>query len=315
MRWLLFIGIFMSILVSAQGQADEVAMTEEWFETRPVCFGRYIVDVPKILQPTITEARLDGFNITNLGPATRTDFENKVARRRLMMEAGGPVDDMETVRFHGAWEEHSAAILAYDFASRFDKEYVPPQHNTEAYVLADGYLFQMKGMVDKGSRDIQIADVLRIAHAIRPRNIKEMPAGPGYCFQDGFVALSNARSDFFGISMRNEKIDANFTFFIDARSRNGLTENEYHWPPEATKRTVAGFDGMQAWGVITEDNPDFRGYAGEFYGYHTSKAGEPHSSLQIRAERNYAEPYSGSFSFHEAQRFWESTLESLKLRE
>lgn len=314
MRWLLFISIFMSFWVSFRGQADEVSMTEEWFETRPVCFGRYVMDVPKILQPVITEARLDGFNIVNIGPATQADFEAKVAERRRMIEAGGPVDDMETVRFQGAWAERSSIVFAYDFASRFDKEYIPPQHNVEAYALSDGYLFQMKGMIDKNRRDAQLAKLFRIAHAVKARSMDQVPTQAGFCFQDGFVGLDNTSSDLFRISMRNEELDSNFVFFIDARNRSGLIENEYNWPPEAIKRHVAGFEGTQAWGVVTEGGPDFRGYGGEFYGYHASNTDEIHSTLQIRTERNYAEPYSGNFSFHVAQRFWESVLVSLTPR-
>lgn len=315
MRWLLCIGMFMSLWVSSQGQADEVSMTEEWFETRPICFGRYVMDVPKILQPVITEARLDGFNIVNLGPATQADFEAKVAERRHMMEVGGPVDDMETVRFQGAWAERSAIVFAYDFTSRFDKDYIPPQHNVEAYVLSDGYLFQMKGMIDKNRRDAQLASLFRIAHAVRARSMDQVPTQAGFCFQDGFVGLDNISSDLFGISMRNETVDENFAFFIDVRSGAGLIENEYNWPPEKIKRRVSGFEGVQAWGVVTEGGPDLRGYGGEFYGYHASNNNELHSSLQIRTERNYAEPYSGNFSFHVAQRFWESVLASLTLRD
>lgn len=261
-------------------------MSAEWFEIRPVCFDRYVVDVPKILEPVVTEARLEGFSVANLGPKRQADLNAKIAERRGLMLAGGPVDSIDLVTFQGASQEKSTTILAYDAASSFDKELIPSQHRAEIYLLAEGHLFEMRGMIRKNRRDAQLARRFRIAHAVRPRGAEDVPTKQGYCFQNGFVELSNVSSDFFEISMRNERIDGNFAFFIDVRNGAKLIKNEYNWPPEATERTVAGFDGIQTWGVVTEGGPDFRGYAGEFYSYHASTTDQSYSALQIRTEQN-----------------------------
>lgn len=68
-------------------------MTEEWFEARPICFGRYVADVPKILQPVIIGTLLEGFTVTNLGRATQRELDAKIADRQGLMKAGAEIDN------------------------------------------------------------------------------------------------------------------------------------------------------------------------------------------------------------------------------
>lgn len=299
---------------TASAQEDGSAMNEEWFETRPICFGQYVADVPKILQPTSAGARLEGFTITNLGPAGQEDLDAKIEDRRTLMEAGGPIEDSSFVRYQGTRQDGNVTVILYDFFDEFDPEYRPPSHDMETYFLSDGHLFEIKGRIEKDKREARLATLFRIAHATRPRDMEEVPQEKGYCLQDLFVALPNKLNSYIGISFDNENVDSRFSYNVVVSNSVTTPEKGYNWPPEARRRQVAGLKGVQAWGMENNTYPGSRVYAGEFYAYQPPRDDDRSLSINTRIARHYIDPNSPPFSIEVAYRFWDIVLNSIRPR-
>ena len=156
-------------------------------KTKPVCFGRYVLQVP-------VEAEL------NWGPAlvpseigdVRGDFddlksmvEKDIARLKsardtfeLVFNAPGPVPSSWQIRYY---EDH--------IAKRFDSMMFV------TYVNKDGRVFILRGTAEKKGEVsvVENEEALRAA-SIRARNPEEVPTEPGFCLDHAFIAESTYRS-------------------------------------------------------------------------------------------------------------------------
>ena len=311
------VAILLAVLLmggTAHAQEENVTMKDEWFETRPVCFGRYVADVPKILQPNVSKGRLEEFTITNLGPASQAELEKKIADRKALMEAGAEIDDAPKTNYLSESQDEGITTLVYERARVI--EYFPPvtYDNIETYFRSDDHLFEIKGRIKKDDRETRLASLFRIAHATRPRDMDEVPEEKGYCLQDAFVALPDKLDSYVGAYLRNESVESRFTFNIVVINSETINEKKYNWPSEARQRVVAGLQGVEAWGTENKPYPGSRVYAGEFYGFRPSGNGAQGQSINIRTTRHYSAPDSPPFSMEVATRFWDLVLNSMRLR-
>ncbi|MEQ5777590.1 hypothetical protein J4E05_18845 [Thalassospira sp. NFXS8] len=299
---------------TAHAQKENLTMKEKWFETRPVCFGRYVADVPKVLQPNMLNTTIDDFTITNLGPATQRDLEKNIAERQVLMEKGGPIEDSSFVRFRGVETDEDVTIILYDFFDEFDPKYIPPSDDSETYFLADGHLFEITGKIKKNERESRLTRLFRIAHATRPRDMAAVPKEAGYCIKDGFVALPPEFD--FGTTFRltNVDIDQNFGFSIDIWKAMSVQEATYRWPPQATKRSIVGLSGIEAYGLNDNGDPQTDGYRFEFYGFRSPEQEKRGLSIRTELSRRGPRPDQPPFSFEAGREFWNLVTNSMQVR-
>jgi hypothetical protein len=299
---------------TAHAQKGNLTMKEKWFETRPVCFGRYVADVPKILQPSMLNTTIDDFTITNLGPATQRDLEKKIAERRALMEAGGNDNELKDIQLSFIKNDGSATVLAYEQIFPDGWNYTTPILETETYFLSGDRLFNIAGQINKEQQEERLASLFRIAHATRPRDMAEVPKEAGYCIKDGFLALS---SEFdFGTTFRltNVDIDQNFGFSIDIWKAMSVQEATYRWPSQAIKRNIAGLPGIEAYGLNDNGDRQTDGYRFEFYGFRSPEQEKRGLSIRTELSRRGPRPDQPPFSFEAGREFWNLVTNSMQVR-
>jgi hypothetical protein len=299
---------------TAHAQKENLTMKEKWFETRPVCFGRYVADVPKILQPSMLNTTIDDFTITNLGPATQRDLEKNIAERRALMEAGTEIDDAPKTHFLTENHDGGITVLIYERTRVFDSFPPVTYDNIETYFLSGDHLFAITGQIKKTEREARLARLFRIAHATRPRDMAEVPSEAGYCIKDGFVALPPEFD--FGTTFRltNVDIDQNFGFSIDIWKAMSVQEATYRWPPQATKRSIVGLSGIEAYGLNDNGDPQTDGYRFEFYGFRSPEQEKRGLSIRTELSRRGPRPDQPPFSFEAGREFWNLVTNSMQVR-
>jgi len=311
------VAILLAVLLmggTAHAQEENVTMKDEWFETRPVCFGRYVADVPKILQPSMLSTTIEDFTITNLGLATQSELEQKIAERQALMEAGAEIDDAPKTNYLSESQDEGITTLVYERARVIESFPPVTYENIETYFRSDDYLFEMKGSIKKDDRQARLTSLFRIAQATRPRDMEEVPEEQGYCIKDGFVALQPDVE--FGTTFRltNVDVDQNFGFSIDIWETVSVQEATYRWPPQATERSIAGLPGIQAYGLNDKGDPQTDGYRFEFYGYRSPKQEERALSIRTELSRRGPRPDQPPFSFDAGRLFWDTVTNSMQLR-
>lgn len=171
-----------------------------------ICFGRFLIDLP------------DGSQIKEIGqqseflfgPVTseRTDFDAKgfaarMEKREEELKAGKQKDQFKLSEVLSPSPDTKLFKLsrAYDL---FPND--PPSTGLEAYRFNQGIVFSM-AHTGFNSSFLQVIDQLKstVLPSIRARRADEVPAEPGLCIKDGFIA-----NDGNGHVFEEAKIQLNF---------------------------------------------------------------------------------------------------------
>ena len=302
-------------------------MGEAWFETRPICFGRYVADVPRILRPGLGDTTLDGFKIVNLGEAGQSDLAAKVEERRALMEAGGEsagVDGrISTVPRTGYLykkNNYGVIVLGYE-ADRVADFFPPPTVDfIETYFLSGGHLFEIKGRIEKDNRDARLESIFRIARATTPRDNEEVPREKGYCIENGFVAVEQLERDYAGAGfVSNDGTDRTAPSYgigvgiASAAMSAGVGFTPASWLSEGRSRTVAAIPGHERLAVV--DTGERRDSEIQFL----YNAIQPPTDRRVGVEIDISlwkrgRPNTPPFTTEAAQQAWDTVLNSLRLR-
>lgn len=163
-------------------------------QTKPVCFGRFVIDIPATATVVYGRMTVD-FEIAHFaGEAIMTD--ERIADQVIKLEKERYLyGDMNTPGslygkiLEGRIAGHKTFVGAGDDSYRISS-YVP--------VAADLYVFETSSIANTREVKKEIGEVEAIAVRLRARADSELPIEPGICLEGGFV---NFNPTFENISM------------------------------------------------------------------------------------------------------------------
>ncbi len=152
---------------------------------QPLCFGRFVVNVPKGTKVGFGLSSGAGIGADLMDwPVKELDariakMADELRHTEHKTELGGLLRHIEHDPVTGAW------ILAHrGWAENVWGYYVP------AYVPVGNQVYELAGGVDVGggSYESEVARVRAAARRFHPRGLWEIPKGPGFCAEDLFIA-------------------------------------------------------------------------------------------------------------------------------
>lgn len=315
------------LLLITIAHADHGAAEEPNLErkTHLTCVGRFIVEVPALLNTVTLDARFGGFTVANLGPSAAQDLVRKVRDRRTLMEAGGPMAATDRVigseanlskrqdaRFQMTEDRDGKYLLVYDFFDAKDPSYVPSNHDAELYFRADGHLFRISGKMRRDSMAEQKERLYSLAGRIAPRVGDGPPSKPGFCLGDTHVEGPPIfENEQLTATFRNDSADQ-VLLALEIQTGTKLQQpREFDWPARTSQRGVGGIDGIQALGKQDDDSYGSSGYRLWYHALREPDSATPGTELFFRMERagpTTREPFTADVALG----YWNQMLDSFR---
>jgi len=163
---------------------DTQARIEALFkETRPVCFGRFLVDVPKDAYVVGNTSEYRGDQISVKKMISLEKFQKEIlAKEKLLKETKHETEPSLLKHISKSdggksinmifWEDHFAGYV----------------YETEAYKWISGNQFLIKGKASQSKVAIAVDMANRSLAELQYRDEKKIPTQPGFCIDDGFFA-------------------------------------------------------------------------------------------------------------------------------
>ena len=197
------------------------ARIDKLFEkTRPVCFGRFVIDVPEhaivVLGSQTFGGRIDSF------PNDTKALADLVSKR---------VAELKSTQH----EEVSGSLLreVNDGPTAGSKTVIAWSSPVSTYVtLVEGYLVAMPhgfiykggvGSLEKRTLEDEKSELAYIASHLRARDPKDVPAEPGVCLDVGFIADDSGKfQEIFGAGLRFPELpDVSFSVSSNKDAQQG----------------------------------------------------------------------------------------------
>ncbi len=181
-------------------------------KTKPVCFGRYVMEVPAEADMHWGWQEFPGKIIAHVGAASQLKEMAEGYRAKELAKS----KTAEITYFGPGATSNSLQIRSFE--SEIAKQY--GAERTYTFVTAGPHLFEWSG----GRKN---ADLIR---ALRPRENAEIPTPPGVCIDHGFVAdASGTYQEIFGAGIHlpslpdvSFSVDSNKLASVDGTNGEGL---------------------------------------------------------------------------------------------
>ena len=195
---------------------------EKLFEkTKPVCFGRFILDVPfdaivvrgaQAFGPTIDSLPDDARSLARRARTKRDVIQAKaqtIDRSEVISLSEGPTTGSWTLRY---WEDDTAKAVGIQSINGF---LAAGRH---------GFTY-FTGTAPRSGRtlDKELEDLSYVAKHLRSRESADVPTDPGVCLDVGFIADDTGRfQEIFGIGLRFPDLpDVSFSVSSNKNAQQG----------------------------------------------------------------------------------------------
>lgn len=170
---------------SKQMLAARAKIEQAFQDGKPLCFGRFVLRVPRGTEVGFGESSGAGIDAKLLDwPAGELDarvarLSENLRRTGHKSEPGGLLRHIEQEPITGAW------ILAHRGSAENVWGYYVP-----AYLAVGNHIYELAGGVGvgEGSYEPEVARVRAKVRRFHARGLWEVPDGPGFCAEDLFIS-------------------------------------------------------------------------------------------------------------------------------
>lgn len=154
------------------------------------CFGRYLVDLPPQASVSATY-KLWGAEIERLPDVSATSLQGKVEKRATALQALSHDKAGSMLVRRIDYGNGSTSLLSWSSPRRTILMY------EEAYLATTNpwQAFKYSGDISASRQAMAVAFLDTLATNIRSRADNEIPTGPGFCIDKGFIAGNDYRSE------------------------------------------------------------------------------------------------------------------------
>ncbi|GAB3421317.1 T6SS immunity protein Tli4 family protein [Massilia agilis] len=306
-------------------------------ETKTVCVGRFLIDLPEGMRLSRSQTFIDGFHV-NAFPETSDAFRTRVAARQAEIEA--KPNELRRQNLESATRIH---VNGFDgkmfvfgrnasYTMDYGKRQVLEGVALEAHVHADGLSFAV--IADDYNPQL-IENLPKLIRQLRRVAPGVIPAEPGFCFGEGMFVdplaadQGESTSIFVDIPGHPDVVIA-FSTMAGTKPRHGLLERsaraaarEPLWMRAAFKtlregkRSINGLAGEEVAVKVTELNLSTGfGLDWEMAGNETD-VHAPFLHLEMETGRNPragGKPVQSSLAQDSVLELWDAISSSIRLR-
>ncbi|MCZ4304213.1 T6SS immunity protein Tli4 family protein [Zoogloeaceae bacterium G21618-S1] len=197
------------------------AMTDaQAIATRPLCIGRFLIDVPAETRVTWTDTRtaLAGV-IKREGTLSENAFSTRM--RREQERVGGPVsEDASLLKEVREINDGQGRVLVFRDAPSNDLYF-----DMKAFVLVQGTLFSLFGQAEDAKLSSAIRDIEKGLSMLKHRDTWTIPTDRGFCFDGGFLPGGDGGFEATGVQL-TFKAYPGLVVFMETRVRSASPVEE-----------------------------------------------------------------------------------------
>lgn len=319
--------------------AEGKKMTEviNAMKMRPVCVGRFLIDVPADAQISYRSAFVSGWDISTDSDETDDAFAARLKQKEAELLAAKNEKGQNSLEAakNIVTSEVSGRMFLYgrewlyhlENGKRIDSEVV----GLRAHVRTNHVSFNFSGKI---FRDTDAPELAQLATQVRSRNEDEIPSEPGFCFERGllvepltakqgegiamFVTLKNHPDVSIALSSYAGVAESDPLLQRDARSKETFSaEDRLRFARlRAGTRAVNGTVGQELIEKVAEHNGT-TGHSFMWESLRNDKTNVFTPSLLFELSTGHGEsgnPVSSTLSDDAAIALWDRMLSSLRLR-
>jgi len=193
--------LFSATANAASTPARTPAMTQQDSQpqatTKTWCFGRFLIDLPVGATLSGGSYKYNFATVEKPEAMSFESFEKQVEVREANLRAKKHETDPSLLRT-AQHPDKNTRLLAY-----WDKEYSESQVQIEGQHWVNGWRFLLSAKADTPKQTQALARMADRVTRLRPRSADDIPTDPGFCFDGGFVADDEWKS---------ENVDIGFKF-------------------------------------------------------------------------------------------------------
>jgi hypothetical protein len=159
-------------------------------QTKTVCVGRFLLDVPVDAQVSIGSATIDGLDITHYGNETAEQFDHRTARRTAEINADETAASRTSMESEQEIRQDTVRGKIFVFNRQASYYLSNGEKMPTLSVSIDGYA-NVYGMSLRFSavtyKPEAIPDVARLLAHLQPLEQGSLPKQPGFCLDGAFL--------------------------------------------------------------------------------------------------------------------------------
>ena len=218
-------------------------------ETRTYCIGRYLVDVPVEWTPRTMGGGVIGAGAERIGPGNARDAERLTDERIRALKNGEVIVDGVVPKIFHSVEKVNGVRMVGDLTDTSSMGVqVSEPWGVEAYIASNNAIFRFDSAVTSQNKDKRYAEILKVAKAIHPRDLDEIPPGATSCLGDYYVELPfGSVSESANISFRHPTLENVGLIFDVLLRQTGGRELDFSGNETAAGRrtTMGGLTGKE----------------------------------------------------------------------
>lgn len=286
-------------------------MSEERFEYKTVCVGRYNVDIPTNFDVMFTHTALNGYKIEPLGKMTDSAVRAQAEARARALEGGIVNAEGERITLLKVMNAGNLRIIASQ-VDLSDLGVTLETYDVEAFTHQNGVGYMLTGTV---ALEAEATDLQRLSEAATGL---QQGAGSGFCFEGGHQPQVQAREDVYAFLHDPDLEGFGLELSINEEQQADAPREDpgSNASPNARPVSIAGLSGYET--RFSADKPVKQGEEtvmsfSAFVGA-AAEVGDPFSSISVELFKVAASLEEPPYPLEAATEIWARALTSLQRR-
>lgn len=298
-------------LVSRNKEELNVSDVSKSFNTQRTCIGRLVLDTPTDFTLTSAHPTIFGSEFSVLQAGSKADFDQLIERRRNQIRSLPSPAKRPNALF--ADVPHPRGHV-FGFTSD-DIAFEVGGGELEIYAHSQNTIFYSKrqAVQDRGKLQFLEEDFYLIER-IEPRGAHEIPAGPAFCFEGGFIRSERVDSELVTFNFGKHSLEStNFKGTVDTSKSVQKFKDPYSNSPATVTvndRSFLGLKGQEAYSFLSKavDGED-----GFFFIARAPVKSIQAGSPKVRLEyKQWARPKMQPYEPDEIKARWDYILDTMR---
>lgn len=216
--------------------------------TRPLCVGRFLIDVPMDAKVVWTDTRTSLTGAIKMeGPLSEMGFVSRMREEQERITNVANAKGSSFLKETQELKDHQARIFVFRDSPSNDLYY-----DIKVFALKTGTLFSFHDQAEDDKLPLAIRDVSRGVALLAPRDTWSIPAESGFCFDNGFLPGKDSSFEATGVQLEFSEFP-NLLISFSTRS-NGSPTPEGAQLLARTDAVAGSFEGADRPTVLRRTN-------------------------------------------------------------
>jgi hypothetical protein len=183
--------------VSPSDTGQKPMTQHQTIATRPLCVGRFLIDVPVDAKVVWTDTRTSLTGAIKMeGVLSEKAFASRMRNEQERIARTTTSDGTSLLKDAQEFEDQQGRIFVFRDSPSNDLYY-----DVKAFALKTGTLFSFHDQAEDDKLPLAIRDVTKGFALLAPRDTWSIPTEPGFCFDNGFLPGKDTTFEATGVQL------------------------------------------------------------------------------------------------------------------